>query len=309
MKIQFDNLIKFIESASYSKNGESNERLHGAILAQAFPNSEKFWKYFIVPLTNRLDTTITNPHIAIQTRPGTSTDLHDIGSFHYSLFYNFLLAQLSLTTKHPSYFESFYTHLGSICDSAEELLIKIYLLIHECSNTHSDILEKLSKVDFLVIAGKWYDENYQNVYDHYLSIGKPPPMKLPMRSSVLEEYFGRLPAWKNYKRLSQKIKEYRNVIVHNYQIAFIQFPNGISYVPKKENIKKYKKWNEVFIGANDPNVFQRDFVNREEQMTQDIFDMMTALNGLWEKPIEDMTLLMFTEKNQILLSKYDISFT
>ena len=119
MQIQYDNLIEFIESSSYSRNGESNERLHGALLAKAFPNSERFCKYLIVPLTNRLDSRITNPHIAIQTRPGTSADLHDIGSFHYSIFYNFLLAHLGLTTRHPSYFESFYTHLGSICDSTE----------------------------------------------------------------------------------------------------------------------------------------------------------------------------------------------
>ena len=129
-----------------------------------------------------------------------------------------------------------------------------------------------------------------------------------MRSSVLEEYFGKIPAWKSYKRFSQKIREYRNVIVHNYQIAFVQFPNGISYVPKKENIKKYKKWNEVFTGANDLEIFQRDFINRDEQMTQDLHDMMISLNNLWVKPIEDMFELMFTEKNKILLAKYDISF-
>ena len=309
MQIIFSKLTELIESSSYGANGEDNERLHGHLLANLFPNSEIFWKHFIVPLTNRLDTSVTNPRMSIQVRPNTSKDLHDIGSFHYSIFYNFLLAHLGLTTKHPSYFESFYTHLGSICDSAEEFLIKLYFIILECRGLKSETLEKLSKEDFLQIAEKWYNEYYEKVYEHYLSVGKPPPLKLPTRASVLEEYFGKNPAWKNYKRFSQKVKEYRNVIVHNYQIAFIQFPDGISYVPKKEKIKDYKKWNDVFIGAFDQKIFERDFINRETQMVQDIQDMMIVLNNLWVKPIEDMSTLFFIEKNNVLLTKYDITLT
>lgn len=309
MKVPYDDLKKLIEASSYGLSGDASERQHGYILADCFPNSEKFWKHFIVPFTNRINLGNIDPSQIIHVREGTSKDLHDIGSFHYSIFYNLLLAHLALTTKHSSYFESFYTHLGSICDSVEEFLIKVYFIIQECEKTKSEVLEKLSKESFLQLAGEWYDENYNKVYEYYLSVGKPPPIRLPMRSSVLEEYFKKSIDWKNYKRFSQKIREYRNVIVHNFQIAFILFPNGVSYVPKKECIGKYKKWDDVFTGAKDPNKFKQDFIQRELQMTHDLKDMMIILNNLWEKPITDMSKLFFIDKNQILLAKYNLSFS
>ena len=308
MQVTFEKLNNLIASSSYRFNGEDSEKTYGHLLNTVFPNSEIFWRQFIVPFTNRLDDTFKDTPNSIHPRAETSKDLHDIGSFHYSIFYNFVLAHLGLNTKHPSYFESFYTHLGSICDSAEEFLMKLYFIILECKSTKSEILEKLSKEDFLKLASVWYDENYEKVYEHYLSVGKPPPIRLPRRSSVLEEYFEKSNELKEYKRLSQKIREYRNVIVHNYQIAGVLFPNGIFYVPKKEKIGKYKKWDEVFTGAADPKLFETDFVNRDDQMAHDMNAMMLVLQDLWNKPISDMNRLLLVERNEILLTKYDITF-
>ncbi len=249
LEISLDNLNAFTSKVSFASSGEASEIQYGYLWADSFPNAEKFWSRIIVPFTNRLQPGITDPNQLIHVRAGTTTDLHDIGSFHYSIFYNFLLAHQALLTKHASFFESFYTHLGSLCDSVEEWLMKLYFLMVECTNSHSRVLEKLDKEAFLVLAAEWYDTNYSNVYQHYLSKGKPPPFHLPARASVLEEYFEKDPAWKNYKKLSQKLREYRNVIVHNYKIASIYFGNGVSYVPKKEKIHQYKKWNQVFTGA------------------------------------------------------------
>lgn len=308
LEISVDKLKAIIAATTFASGGEASEMQYGYLLADQFPNAEKFWRYFIVPFTNRIQPGLTDLNQLIHVRANTAAELHDIGSFHYSIFYNFLLAQQALTTKHSSFFESFYTHLGSLCDSVEELLIKIYLLSLECTDTHSETLEKLTKEDFLTLASEWYDLNYHNVYQHYLSVGKPPPLRLPMRSSVLEEYFGKSAPWKNYKRLSQRIREYRNVIVHNYQIAFIHYGNGISYIPKKERIHDYKKWNQVFAGAADPKTFERDFIRRELQMMRDLEEVTKSLNELWKKPIFDMEKLLYTDRNEKLLAKYYLKF-
>lgn len=308
LEIPLEKLKAIIAATTFASGGEASEMQYGYLWADSFPNAEKFWRNFIVPFTNRVQPSIADPNQLIHVRAGTAAQLHDIGSFHYSIFYNFLLAQQALTTKHSSFFESFYTHLGSLCDSVEELLTKIYFLCLECNGTKSEVLEKLSREDFLALAGTWYDEHYPNVYEHYLRVGKPPPMRLPMRSSVLEEYFGKSAPWKNYKRLSQKIREYRNVIVHNYQIAFILFGNGVSYVPKKEKIRDYKKWNQVFAGAGDLATFERDFIRRELQMERDLDEITGSLNALWEKPLADMEQLLFTDHNEKLLEKYDLKF-
>jgi hypothetical protein len=308
MKITLEKFNEIIALSSYGFNGADTERTYGYILADAFPNSESFWKQFIVPLTNRLDEAFIDQSALINPRFGTSNELHEIGSFHYSIFHNFIYAHLALSNKHPSYFENFYTHLGSVCDSAEEFLMKLYFVILECKSIKSEILEKLSKEEFIKIAEEWYDENYEKVYEHYLCKGKPPPMKIPKRASVLKEYFVNSHAWQDYSKFSQRIREYRNVIVHNYQIAFVHFPDGVSYVPKKEKISLYKKWNEVFLGAQNPEKFKNHFVSREVQMAQDIHELKLVLQNLWEKPIKDMTELLLIEQNKTLLAKYDLSF-
>jgi hypothetical protein len=304
MKIELEKLKKKIESCSYKSNGAQPEQEFDYVVKELFPNSEIFWKKFIVPFTNRIDETITHESLAIHPRTEISKDLREIGSFHYSIFHNLVYAYLAFERKHASHFENFYTHLGSVCDSVEEFLLKLYLLNLECNNIKSKILEKLPKNEFLQIASQWYDENYEKVYEHYLNNGKPPPLRIPMRTSVLEEYFGKSKDWKEYKKFSQKIREYRNVIVHNYQIAFIQDQHGTHHVPKKEKIRNYKRWNDVFTGAADPKKFHDDFIIREVQMIQDLQNMMLVLQELWKKPITDMDNLFLIGKNEILLSKY-----
>ena len=43
-------------------------------------------------------------------------------------------------------------------------------------------------------------------------------------------------------------------------------------------------------------------------MIDDLNELKYSLNSLWEKPITDFTTLLYTNKNEKLLIKYDISF-
>ncbi len=309
MQIEISKLKEIISHTSFKKHGHVKEKNFGHILATSFPNCEFFWKNFIVPFTNRLDNSIfdDDDKLKIDPRENTSADFHEIGSYHYSIFLNFLYAYNALEEKQISFFENFYTHLGSVCDSVEEFLTKIYFIILECTNQQTVILQKLTKDGFLKIADGWYDKYYDSAFEHYLSKGKPPPIKLPSRQNILDEYLHGFADWKEYKRISRLVREYRNVIVHNYQIAYIPH-DGKSYVPKKEKIQQYKKWRTVGNSVgNQPN-FDRDFIVRELQMNQDIEELQKVLNRLWVRPIVDMNKLLFIQKNDRLLLKYDLSF-
>jgi len=44
-------------------------------------------------------------------------------------------------------------------------------------------------------------------------------------------------------------------------------------------------------------------------MQQDLEQMRSVLQALWEKPISDMNILLFVEKNNTLLKKYNLSFS
>lgn len=308
-KIALHKIKDIISKTHFANDGDSYERLYWTFFKERFPNCETFWSYFVVPFTKRIELEIKDPNGRIRPREGISEDVKDIASFHYSMFLNLIYSYDHLQNFRLSSFEDFYTHLGSACDLAEEFLLKTYLLILECTDQKSEILQELKKEDFLKLAEKWYNDNYSNVYENYLKKGKAVPIRLLNRGNVLDEYFKDSEDWKEYKRHTQKIREYRNIIVHDAQIGRIISLGGIPLVPKKEKIQNYKKWSYVFAVQQDVQKLKGDFINMKEQMILDIGSLEVILNDLWTKPINDLCKLFFDDKNKILLKKYNIDLT
>lgn len=309
LKIALEKINDIVSNSSYANEGDSYERRYSELFKDEFPNTEIFWKYFVVPSTNRIDKLITNPEERIRHREGISNDIKDLGALHYSMFMNLIYANHQLEHFELSSFENFYTHLGTTCDLAEEVLMGAYFLILECTNRSCQVLQELSKDEFLRIAATWYECNYKKIYEHYLKKGKPPPFKLPSGSNVLEEYYANEQSWKQYKGFSQRIREYRNVIVHNIQIARIfTSPTGV-VVPRKEKIQTYKKWSFVFAVRGNSKKIAEDFIDMKEQMNLDIVNLMKALNDLWVKPLGDLKKLFYEDRNERLMEKYNIELS
>jgi len=324
-KVALSKIKDIISKLHFTNDGDSYEGLYWTFFKERFPNCEDFWRYFIVPFTKRIDYKIKiisgadytseseflnqDPSERIHSREDISQDIQDIGSLHYSMFVNLAYSYDNLRNFRKSSFEAFYMHLGSACDLAEEFLLKTYLLILECTDQKSEILQELKKEDFLKRAEKWYDDNYSKVYGDYLKKGKPAPIKLLPRRNVLNEYFKDQQAWRQYKRYSQKIREYRNIIVHDIRIGRIVTKDAGQLVPKKEKIQHYKRWSYVFAASKDILKLKNDFINMKEQMVLDIGKLEIILNKLWERPINDIRKLFFEDKNKILLKKYNIDLT
>jgi hypothetical protein len=303
LKTDITSIKSITNGFSFKSNGDSLEIDYGHLVTDFFSNSEIFWQLFITPMTNRIETSIANHNVQIQARLNISTDIVDLSAIHYSVFLNLVYASKCLTTKHLSCFENFYTHLGSVCDLVEEFITRLYFVTLECEEKETEVLQKLSKTKYLKLAGDWYDNHYSNAFTHYLSKGKTAPFKILGRSNILNEYFGNEKAYKDYVKLALQIRTYRNVIVHNTKIGSHITKYGI-FVPKKSRIGDYKKWHQVFTVKEDK--FQRDFIERDFQMTQDLADLKTSLNNLWIKPIQHFDRLMYSDKNPILLQKYNI---
>ena len=125
------------------------------------------------------------------------------------------------------------------------------------------------------------------------------------RTNILDEYFKKSTEWKAYFETALQIRTYRNVVVHNTQIASLHY-NEQLFVPKRKKISDYKKWHQVFSVA--PDRFQHDFVERNFQMQNDFEELKERLNLLWVKPLVHFHRLLYKEGNKKLLTKYDIEF-
>lgn len=183
--VSISKVKKIISKTFFCNDGDQFEQEWWPFFNERFPNCENFWRHFIVPSTNRIVQDSTD---RISARDNVSDDIISITLFHYSMFMNLVYAYNHLLNFTLSSFDNFYTHLASTCDLAEEFLLKVYLLIIECQNQKSDMLQKLSKKDFLSLCNKWYDDNYPKVYENYLQKGKFTSIAVPNRKNVLVNF-------------------------------------------------------------------------------------------------------------------------
>lgn len=312
-------LSEIIDAATLAGDGDGPEQMWSNMINETFPNYELFWKYFVVPTTKRLDSNSADILTRIRSRDGINENIQNMMSWHYSTFLNLAYAhihrflegcRLQLDDRSeirtPSSFEDCYVHLGSACDVAEAFIQKIYFLILECHGRECKVLKRLNKDSFLELAEDWYDKNYEKVYEIYLRKGKPDWMRIPSAKNVLDEYYGDDKYWKDYKDISRRVREYRNVIVHQPQLGRLYDSQGNKSVPQLDKIHDYKKWSAFFSAVTDEERMTRDFVYASSHMNHSIAELERNLNNLWEKPIHDMKQLFLEEQNPILLAKYDL---
>ncbi|MBL7824486.1 MAG: hypothetical protein JNK69_13845 [Saprospiraceae bacterium] len=297
-------------SFSFEINGDRNEIKYFQYSKEKFSNSEFFWKRFITPLTDRFP-----DYSGIDIRNNVDPRVKHLVSIHYSIFINLAYAHLCLDVKgrQDSYFENFYTHLCSVCDLTEEFLFQIYTIIYEIENNQAYQLKKMTLIDYIKYCIKIYRNDYNKLYNIHLQNGKNQRVKIIPSADILYEYFkpSKLDsynkAYKDYKRISNPIREYRNVIVHNILVGSCQDEAGNDYVPNKYKISEYKWWHKIRekIDIND----LKDFVLKEYKMKNDLLELETILQKLWSKPIEDFDTLLYRDQNPYFLKLFDIEFT
>lgn len=300
-KIKLKQLQDIISSTFLSSDGDSSEQAYWQYVNEEFPNYEKFWQQFVVPLTKRIELPKSNPE-RIRIRLSINEDLEDINMTHYSIFINIIQAHKRLDVRDFSSFEDFYVHLGSVCDLVEDFLLKMYFLISGCNNKQPKIIQQLSEDEFLSLAKDYYKNNYPKAYQYYQRKGKMPIIKIPDIPDILSQFFkenNTEKAYKDYRTFSQEIREYRNIIVHCSQIGSIILSDGTMMVPQKNKIRNYDTWRKVFSGGANPKTLKKDFINSRIQMNSDLLELKKLINKLWDIVLLNISNLQ--KKEQYLL--------
>ena len=112
---------------------------------------------------------------------------------------------------------------------------------------------------------------------------------------------------KKYIRFSQSIRQFRNVVVHDVQIGSLQDGNGNKLIPMPKTIGKYRTWREVFSVAGDVEIINRDFRPMKQQMENDIIELETILNEIWELIIQAFLSEFYSTERKTLRDMYLIS--
>jgi hypothetical protein len=289
-------------------DGDGNEQQYWPAINEHFPNYEFFWRDLVVPMTRRIDLPIGSPS-RHERREHIADDLRSVSYINYSVFLNLVGAFEHLTQPLSLSLGSFYTHIASACELAEEFLLRVHRLISECLGERTPELEPLSKEEFLKQLDGWYDREYAKAYEHYHKKGKEMIVRVSPREKILCKYFERQnQAWQDYKRFRQPIREYRNKVVHDVQLGTVRV-GRINLMPRTNKILEYTSMPAIQNALNNPEMLKRDFVVREEQMFSDFRVCKERLNALWEKPTLDLSGLLYEQWNPVLLGKYNLSPT
>jgi len=218
LKISVPALRARIDQTHFANQGDAFERQYWPVFKERFPRVEEFWRWFIVPMTPRIEEDLTFP--PRMAKRDVADDLWQISFRHYSAFLHLIYAYERLRQVHERWaLIEFYSHLGPVCDLAEDFLIDLHLLVLSCCEEGSALLCKLPRAEFLDLAAEWYDQSYSAVYEHYLAKGKGMPFNLPSRKSLVREYLGGSQAWKQYQNYAGPVRAYRNFMVHDVALV------------------------------------------------------------------------------------------
>jgi hypothetical protein len=310
-RINIERLKAIVSETTLNDDGDTYERAQWGLLEARFPNFEAYWKHFVVPFTKRIQEGIEDENERIKHRVGVDEEIKALGITHYSVFLNLTYAHDHLDNFRHSSFEDFYGHLVTACDLAEEFLTNVYLLTLECRGEQCEVLQKLSREEFLALAGTFYDQRYATLYEHYKRRGRLPLIEVPSKQNILDECFQRAASWREYRRFTtQELRPYRNAVVHrSHMMRVYRLVDNVktAFVPKKERVHEYRTWSSVEDAARDRRKLESDFAPMLEQMRSDVEHLKTLFNDIWSKPTEEMITLLFKDKNDVLLRKYDLT--
>ena len=315
MKIDKDSFLLYLEKINLTELGDPIERRLGNHVTQFFPNYEIYWRNLVVPVTKRIEGYPQSILFDVSMRQGINEQVEDIISSNYTCFLHLVYAHVNYESQAMAYLENIYLHLGSAYDLAENFLEKNYLLLLDCTDAKSEILQSLEKEDFIKLAEDWYEKNYKDFYTYYLSKGKAREIRLPSRKNILKEFIegklGDKPLWKDYNKISTSIRNMRNAIVHDVRLGQIII-NGVPMMPRPSIVHNYRTWRSIrsVIEGKENHAIReiigKDFVIYPEQAKVDIENTEILINRLWEKIIDIMRSELFDKKNLKLLKYYQL---
>lgn len=307
MIIQIGQFLSLLDGATFADNGDGYEQRYGDKVIRTFPNSERFWKYFVIPFTTRIAGYPKSLAASFNIREGISSDLENIGNAHYSMFLNLVFANVHLELKMISSMENIYTHLASACDLAEKTIARFYLLLLKCRGEQPELLHNLGRDEFLELAGKIYDEKYAMWQKIYFEEGKRTCVPIEVPVYLANEYFSKLgrKRWQTYKKYSDSIRRMRNIFVHDVRVGRIIMPDGSLWIPRSKHVGRYKSWSDIRQAARDPRRLA-DFNEQFLQAAEDIRGIETLLNNLWHRLILDFKREFCSKERAALRQLYNL---
>lgn len=231
------------------------------LIQNYFPNYEIFWKLYVVPKTERPK--------GIRFKKNLKFNEKRISMLHYSILYhlNYVNKNKHLCNNREI-FENCYVHLSSACDLTEELFFRYFVLKGKIN------LDKV--VNSLNEPKKPIKENILKSIDKMINfnIKQITGFEQVINNSKTSKEL------KKFKSLADKIRQYRNLIVHSWLLFWI---NGKVPDVKILSDLENRDWGNVFHNLESS---ENNYVSPIHLVTQNFDKLISKINLIWEILIE-----------------------
>jgi len=254
-----------------AKHGHfSEKRFWNPYLKDRFPNYERFWREFIVPLTYRPQ----NTHDT-RLRKDISEPEEQIAMAHYSTFYHlgmayYLLSDLSEEYRIHDFYNKILFHMGAAIDRVEELCLAISIL----KNGRDLNDDKMDADDLIHTAKGFFKNRYPNAFKKWVEEHRPVSIRIHTKDLGSQPRIASLKEVVSFQAITGKIRRLRNIVTHNPYAWFI--PNTCK-IPKPNKLRKYKRRTDILY-RRDPN----DFEPIDELLSRYLEELTEAINQLWQ---------------------------
>lgn len=296
----------WIQTFSFKEHGDTYENDHFDWLDGVFPRLQEFWRVFVVPLTNRMNSEVKDTS-RINLRPNIDKCLQRLPGLSYSLFIHLCEAKEAIGTKRTKHdLMPIYSRLGAALDCFERLVDDFFRLLTRIGQ-RGPVSEIISQECFAQMAKGHLKKNESKVQRYYCEHVVIPPLRVPVKD-LMAEYFGETDSiLKDYRRRSQPIRSFRNRLVHDIRIGVVEFRNDL-FAPKPEKIADYSRWSDVQAAESDPAKFKSDFRNAYEGASEDWHAITRLMNDLYGKILQECEAAFYSPESR-LRALYGLAFT
>ncbi|MCC6192465.1 MAG: hypothetical protein IT318_25845 [Anaerolineales bacterium] len=244
------------------EHGDTYERDFVVRLGDNFPRYENLWQRFIVPLTNRrIDG-------SVQLKEGIAPILEAMAMAHYSVYWHLGHSSLLGDLDKKLHFQTIFYHLGAAVDMVLRLIFVVWKIDKEVTggDTVTTVLldgaiQNAESLLFdLATPGSISRDRIKKQFNQFLDEDKPASIRMFSTGAVAASYFPHLGngARKDYGEWNveaDRIRKYRNVLVHNPRIGLLVDTAQNPVIPRANRLANYGLWSRV-INANDLSDFE-----------------------------------------------------
>lgn len=277
-KVAKEPFLAWLATVRFADHGDKLERAHAATLNAMCPNLEKFWRVFVVPLTERIRGCPRSVDFSIRCRDGIDPFLQIICGESYSVAWHLVTANKFVREWDQWSLDSVYTRLGSAMDVLEAMVARGHLLLCKCRGKESDYLKSLKR------KSKYSD--IESIY--FAGEELPKGLRLIADRALFQEYLNShvkvADATQTLERFNhlakEEIRPLRNVLVHDVRIGGFEV-GGKLWIRKHEKAAAYRRWDQIQAVMEDDATINNDFVEAKTLAESDLANVAEVINALY----------------------------